>query len=53
MAYAKDKEPVTIWLRKGGREVVKRRARSAGKSMNVYADQMLVDGKLNVKTGKA
>lgn len=54
MSYARDREPITIFLPKGGRAIVHRRAKSAGcRSMNDYCSQMLIGGKVNTKKPRA
>jgi hypothetical protein len=45
MAYAKDKEFVTIALPPGGRDTLKRRATAKRISMNDYAVSLLLNGK--------
>jgi len=50
MSYARDREPITIFLPKGGRAIVHQRAKNAKcGSMNAYACAMLLDGKVNDK----
>lgn len=53
MAYGPEREPITIFLRKGGKDQLEKKWRnSTAKSRNEYVDQMLIDGKLK-KNGKA